>query len=157
MLIHHGEMVAILLHGFVPSTEASEHLQTLGYLFRYGSTISRSCSRKSRMALFGHRFCRFDFTVDRYRHPTTNVKNKETWSQEELERSVDAWATEFVKKNLRPQLTSWLQELDGFFLDEQLPFSTSRIGRTCFTAMAVTENYHSTSHMDRHLSNSVIS
>ncbi len=97
------------------------------------------------------------FLFFRYRHPTTNVKNKETWSQEELERSVDAWATEFVKKNLRPQLTSWLQELDGFFLDEQLPFSTSRIGRTCFTAMAVTENYHSTSHMDRHLSNSVIS
>jgi hypothetical protein len=35
MLIHHGEMVAILLHGFIPSTKASEHLQTLGYLFRY--------------------------------------------------------------------------------------------------------------------------
>jgi hypothetical protein len=33
MLIPHGEMVAILLHGFVPSTEASEHLQTLGCLF----------------------------------------------------------------------------------------------------------------------------
>jgi hypothetical protein len=65
MLIYHGEMVAILLHGFVPSTEASEHLQTLGYLFWHGGTISRSCSRESRMALFGHRFCRFDLTVDR--------------------------------------------------------------------------------------------
>jgi hypothetical protein len=65
MLIHHGEMVAILLHGFVPSTKALEHLQTLGYLFRYGSTISRSCFRESRMALFGHKFCRFDITVDR--------------------------------------------------------------------------------------------
>jgi hypothetical protein len=65
MLIHHGEMVAILLHRFVPSTKASEHLQTLGYLFRYGGTISRSCSRESRMALFGHKFCRFNLTVDR--------------------------------------------------------------------------------------------
>ncbi|CAK9209268.1 unnamed protein product [Sphagnum troendelagicum] len=51
MLIHHGEMVAILLHGFVASTEASEHIQTLGYLFQYGDTISRSCSRKSNGAV----------------------------------------------------------------------------------------------------------
>ncbi len=65
MLIHHGKMVAILLHGFVASTEASEHVQTLGYLFRYGGTISESCSRESRMALFGHKFCHGDFTVDR--------------------------------------------------------------------------------------------
>ncbi|CAM6054105.1 unnamed protein product [Sphagnum tenellum] len=106
MLIYHGEMVAILLHG--------------------------------------------------YQHPTKNAKNKETCSQKELERSADAWATEFVEKNLRPQLTSWLQELDGFF-PKQLPFGTSRIGRTCFSAMAVTENYHSTPHTDRDLSNSVIS
>ncbi len=65
MLIYHGEMVAILLHGFVPSTKASEHLQTLGYLFRHGDTISRSCSQESRMVLFGHRFCRFDLTMNR--------------------------------------------------------------------------------------------
>lgn len=38
-----------------------------------------------------------------------------------------------------------------------MPFGTSRIGRTCFTAMAVTENYHSTSHTDKDLSNLVIS
>jgi hypothetical protein len=44
MLIHHGEMVAILLHGFVASTKASEHVETLGDLFRYGGTISWSCS-----------------------------------------------------------------------------------------------------------------
>ncbi|CAK9866958.1 unnamed protein product [Sphagnum jensenii] len=55
-----------------------------------------------------------------------------------------------------PQLTSWLRELDGFF-PEQLPFGTSRIGRTCFTAMVVMENYHSTPHTDRDLSNSMIS
>jgi hypothetical protein len=30
MLIHNGEMVAIILHAFVPSIEASEHIQTLG-------------------------------------------------------------------------------------------------------------------------------
>ncbi|KAH8968778.1 hypothetical protein BDL97_03G147900 [Sphagnum fallax] len=96
------------------------------------------------------------FLFFRYQHPTKNAKNKETCSQEELERSADAWATEFVEKNLRPQLTSWLQELDGFF-PKQLPFGTSQIGRTCFTTMAVTENYHSTSHTDRDLSNSVIS
>jgi hypothetical protein len=88
------------------------------------------------------------FLFFRYQHPTKNAKNKETCSQEELERSADAWATKFVKKNLRPQLTSWLQELDGFF-PEQLPFGTSRIGKTCFTAMAVTENYHLTPHTDR--------
>jgi hypothetical protein len=38
-----------------------------------------------------------------------------------------------------------------------LPFGTSRVGRSCFTTVAVTENCQSTSHMDRDLSNSVIS
>jgi hypothetical protein len=47
MLIHNGEMMAIILHAFVPSTEASEHVQTLGDLFRYDGT----CSLESRMAL----------------------------------------------------------------------------------------------------------
>ncbi len=44
MLIHNGEMVAIILHAFVPSIEASEHVQTLGDLFRYGGTMLRTCS-----------------------------------------------------------------------------------------------------------------
>jgi hypothetical protein len=39
MLIHNGEMMAIILHAFVPSTEASEHVQTFGDLFRYGGTM----------------------------------------------------------------------------------------------------------------------
>jgi hypothetical protein len=65
MLIHHGEMVAILLHGFVLSTKASKHVQTLGYLFRYNGTISRSCFWEFKMALFGHKFCHGDLTVDR--------------------------------------------------------------------------------------------
>jgi hypothetical protein len=57
MLIHPGEMIAIILHEFVVSTEALGHVQTLGNLFRYGGTIIRSCSRESRMSLFGHMFC----------------------------------------------------------------------------------------------------
>jgi hypothetical protein len=61
MLIHNGEMMAIILHAFVPSTEASKHVQMLGDLFRYGGT----CFLESRMALFGHRFCRGDLAVDR--------------------------------------------------------------------------------------------
>jgi hypothetical protein len=61
MLIHNGEMMAIILHAFVPSTKALEHVQTLGDLFWYGDT----CSLESRMALFGHRFCRGDLAVDR--------------------------------------------------------------------------------------------
>jgi hypothetical protein len=65
MLIHNGEMVAIILHAFFPSIEASEHVQTLGDLFRYGSTMFRTCSLESQMALFGHKFCRGDLTVDR--------------------------------------------------------------------------------------------
>jgi hypothetical protein len=65
MLIHNGEMVAIILHAFVPSIEASEHVQTLGDLFRYGGTMLHTCSPESQMALFGHRFCRGDLTVDR--------------------------------------------------------------------------------------------
>jgi hypothetical protein len=65
MLIQHGEMVAIILHELVPSAEPSEHVHTLGDLFRYSGTMLRSCSSKSRMTLFGHTFCRGDFTVDR--------------------------------------------------------------------------------------------
>jgi hypothetical protein len=72
------------------------------------------------------------FLFLKYRHIAKNVKNKETWSGEELEHSIDAWVIEFVQRNLRSQLTSWLRELDGFFLEE-LPFGTFRIGRTCFT------------------------
>jgi hypothetical protein len=64
MLIHNGEMVAIILHAFVLSIEASEHVQTLGNLFRYGGTMLRTCSPESQMALFGHRFCHGDLTVD---------------------------------------------------------------------------------------------
>ncbi|CAK9193439.1 unnamed protein product [Sphagnum troendelagicum] len=33
MFIHNGEMMAIILHAFVPSIEASEHIQTLGDFF----------------------------------------------------------------------------------------------------------------------------
>jgi hypothetical protein len=44
MLIHNGEMMAIILYTFVPSTEASEHVQTLGDLFRYDGTMLRTCS-----------------------------------------------------------------------------------------------------------------
>jgi hypothetical protein len=65
MLIHNGEMMAIILHAFVPSTEASEHVQTLGDLFRYGGTMLCTCSPESRMALFGHMFCYGDLTVDK--------------------------------------------------------------------------------------------
>ena len=42
------------------------------------------------------------FLFFRYCHPTKNVKNKETWSQEELGRFADAWATNFLEKNLCP-------------------------------------------------------
>ncbi len=66
MLIHKGDMIAVILHGFVPPAEASEHVRTLGDLFRYGGTIVRSCSRESKMVLFGHMFCRGDLTVDRW-------------------------------------------------------------------------------------------
>jgi hypothetical protein len=65
MLIHNGEMVAIILHAFVSSIEASEHVQTLGDFFRYGGTMLHTCSPESRMAFFGHRFCRGDLTLDR--------------------------------------------------------------------------------------------
>jgi transposase len=120
MLIHHGEMMALILHGFVPSSEAPEHVRTLGDLFRYNSTMLRTCSSESRMALFGHKFCHGDLTVDRSipfcsqdgcsfkkiillfphgaqisflqvpAHRENNVRNKGTWSQDELEESTDA-------------------------------------------------------------------
>ncbi|CAK9255200.1 unnamed protein product [Sphagnum jensenii] len=124
MLIHHGEMMALILHGFVPSSEAPEHVRMLGDLFQYGGTMLRTCSPESRMALFGHRFCCGDLTMD-------------------------------MSTNLRPQLASWLKELDSLF-PKELPFGTFRVGRSYFTTMAVTENYHSTPHTDRDLANSVI-
>jgi hypothetical protein len=61
-----------------------------------------------------------------------------------------------VQTNLCPQLASWLKELDSLF-PKELPFGTCRVGRSCFTAMAVTENYQSTPHTDKDLSNSVFS
>jgi hypothetical protein len=40
MLIHNREMMVIILHAFIPSTEASEHVQMLRDLCRYGGTSS---------------------------------------------------------------------------------------------------------------------
>jgi hypothetical protein len=68
---------------------------------------------------------------------------------------VDVWAIKFVQVNLHPHLASWLRELDSLF-PEELPFATFRVGRSPFTTMAVTENYRSTPHTNRDLSNSVI-
>jgi hypothetical protein len=65
MLIRNGDMIVIILHGFVPPGETSEHVQTLGDLFRYGGTIVRSCSREFEMVLFGHMFCCGDLTMDK--------------------------------------------------------------------------------------------
>ncbi|CAM6073244.1 unnamed protein product [Sphagnum tenellum] len=39
MLIHHREMMAIILHKFALSTETSKHVRTLGEFFRYDGTI----------------------------------------------------------------------------------------------------------------------
>ncbi len=97
-----------------------------------------------------------NFLSLRYRHTSKKkIRNKETWLEEKLEHSADDWATEFVQTSLRPQLTSWLQKLESLF-PEELPFGTSRVGRSRFTTMAVMENYQSTPHMDMDLSNSVI-
>ncbi|CAN5970101.1 unnamed protein product, partial [Sphagnum jensenii] len=65
MLIHHGEMMAIILHKFVSSTEASEYVRMLRDLFQYSGTILHSYFREFRMALFGHKFCRGDLIVNR--------------------------------------------------------------------------------------------
>jgi hypothetical protein len=44
-----------------------------------------------------------NFFPFRYQHTMKrNAGDKGTWSQEELEQSMDAWATEFVQTNLRP-------------------------------------------------------
>lgn len=47
MLIHDGEMMAIIWHGFVLSIEASEHIQTLRDSFRYNGTMLRTCFPES--------------------------------------------------------------------------------------------------------------
>jgi hypothetical protein len=89
-------------------------------------------------------------------HQEKKVGNEGTWSQKQLEQFADDWATKFVQTNLCSQLASWLGELDCLF-PEEFPFGTFRIGRSCFAAMAVTENYQATLHIDRDLLNSVIS
>jgi hypothetical protein len=52
MLIHHGEMMAIILHEFVPLAEVSEHVRTLGDLFQYDNIILRSYSQESQMVVW---------------------------------------------------------------------------------------------------------
>ncbi len=42
MLIHHGEMMVIILQKIVLCIKVLEHVQTLGDLFRYGDTILQS-------------------------------------------------------------------------------------------------------------------
>jgi hypothetical protein len=78
-----------------------------------------------------------EFLTFKYWHTKKrNVRDKGTWSQEELDQSTNAWAKKFVHTNLRSQLASWLRKLDNLF-PEELPFGTSRVRRSSFTAMAV--------------------
>ncbi len=76
---------------------------------------------------FSHQVRSGRLSAGRCRHTGKNARNRENWSQEDLERCADVWATEFVQAHLRPHLASWLRELDSLFPDE-LPFGTSRVG-----------------------------
>jgi hypothetical protein len=50
-------MVAILLHEFVPSNQANEYFAMMAHMWEFGGHITRICSPKTRMAMFGHKFC----------------------------------------------------------------------------------------------------
>ncbi|CAM6056516.1 unnamed protein product [Sphagnum tenellum] len=183
MLIHNGDMIAIILHGFVPPGEASKtsfatmerssalalgsprwcSLATGSVAVTSPSTGGYPKPSKPELCLFdrtlnlpfSHLVRSGRLSVARYRHSGKNARNQENWSPENLERCADIWAIEFVQANLRSHLASWLRELDSLF-PEEFPFGTFRVERSCFSAMAVTENYPSTPHTDRDMSNSVI-
>jgi len=57
ILIYEGAVVAILLHELVPSDQASEYFDTMANMWGFGGRVTRTCSPKTRMAMFGHRFC----------------------------------------------------------------------------------------------------
>ncbi len=76
---------------------------------------------------FSHQFRSGRLSAGRCRHTGKNARNRKNWSQENLERCADVWATEFVQAHLRSHLASWLWELDSLFPDK-LSFGTFRVG-----------------------------
>jgi hypothetical protein len=57
VLIYERAVVAILLHEFVPSDQAVEYFVAMAHMWEFGERVTRTCSPKTRMAMFGHRFC----------------------------------------------------------------------------------------------------
>ncbi len=57
ILIYEGAVVAILLHEIVPSDQTSKYFNTMANMWEFGRRVTRTCSPKTRMAMFGHRFC----------------------------------------------------------------------------------------------------
>jgi hypothetical protein len=53
MLINHWDMVTIILHEFVATIEALEHIQTLGNLFQHGGTALWFYSRILKLCCLG--------------------------------------------------------------------------------------------------------
>jgi hypothetical protein len=73
-----------------------------------------------------------------------------------LEAYANIWADKFVDANLRPQLASWLQQLEDAY-PEELPELKACFEKTLFTIMGVTNNYVFVAHTDRDVLHFVIS
>jgi len=56
ILIYEGAVVATLLHELVLSDQASDYFSTMANMWEFGRCVTRTCSPKTRMAMFGHRF-----------------------------------------------------------------------------------------------------
>ncbi len=57
ILIYEGAVVIVLLHELVLSDQASKYFTTMANMWEFGGRVTRTCSPKTRMAMFGHKFC----------------------------------------------------------------------------------------------------
>jgi hypothetical protein len=171
MLIHHGEMIAIILHELVLPTEVLEHVRTLGDLFRYNGTIFRSSSQEFRMALFKHKFCHGNRIVEKlvpfpdpdfvhgcsFRKPffltTSSFLSLKYWHTGKKNiKNKEIWLQEKLEHFVDTWATefvqaNWRSRLTSWlreldnFFTKELSFGTSQVRRSCFTTMVVTKNY----------------
>jgi hypothetical protein len=65
VLIYEGVVVAILLQEFVLFDQAIEYFIAMAHMWAFGGCVTRTCSPKTRMAMFGHRFCYNDCVLAR--------------------------------------------------------------------------------------------
>ncbi|CAK9278607.1 unnamed protein product [Sphagnum jensenii] len=105
----------------------------MAHMWEFGGRITKTCSPKTKMAMFGHRFYYNNCVPASQRSKESLLAH----TTEDLKAYTNAWADKFVDTNLRPHLASWLLQLEDAY-PEELPKLKAHLRKTPFTTMGTT-------------------